>query len=49
MAIALPLVNVEEYFVGYCLDISEAGEYFVGYYLAITESWRIICWLLSCH
>ena len=41
LAIVLPLVNDGEYFVGYCLAISEAREYFVGYCLAITECWRI--------
>ena len=30
LANVLPLVNAGEYFVGYCLAISESGEYFVG-------------------
>ena len=47
--IVLPLVNAGEYFVGYFLAISDAGDYFVGYCFAIGESWRIFCWLLSCH
>ena len=36
LAIVLLLVNAGEYFVGYCLAISESEEYIVGYYLAIS-------------
>ena len=31
------------------LPLLNAGEYFVVCFLAIGESWRIFCWLLSCH
>ena len=47
--IIMTLMNAGEYFVGYCLSISETEEYFVVYCLAISEVWRIFCWLLSCH
>ena len=44
--IVLLLVNFGEYFVGYCLVITECGEYFVGYCHDISERWRIFCWIL---
>ena len=49
LAVVLTLVNAREYYVGYCLAISESCEYFVGYCLAIRKGWRIFCWLLSFH
>ena len=47
LAIVMTLQNVEEYFVGYCLAISECWRIFFGYCLAISECWRICCWLVS--
>ena len=49
LVIVLPLENVGDYFVVYYLAISEGRRIYFGYSVAIRESWRIICWLLSCH
>ena len=37
--IIIPLMNAGEYFVGYCLAISETVEYFVVNCFAISECW----------
>ena len=47
LAIFLPLVNAGEYFLGYCLAISECWR--IWLFNAISECWRINCWPLSCH
>ena len=49
LAILITLVNAVEYFFGIVLPLVNAGEYLVGNFHDITESWRIFCWLLSCH
>ena len=45
LAIFLQLVKAGEYFIGYCLAISESWRIFGCLLSCICESWRIFCWL----